>query len=65
MEQSSKLKGLERALDFAVEAEKVAGEFYGLLKLVCIGLIGWNAVQLVLHYFLKREVRKNGIAKEV
>ena len=43
----------------------IVGEFYGLLKLVCIGLIGWNAVQLVLHYFLKREVRKNGIAKEV
>ena len=43
----------------------IVSEFYGLLKLVCIGLIGWNAVQLVLHYFLKREVRKNGIAKEV
>jgi len=35
MEQSSKLKGLERALDFAVEAEKVAGEFYGLLIEMC------------------------------
>jgi len=35
MEQASKLKGLEKALDFAVEAEKVAAEFYGLLAEMC------------------------------
>ena len=43
----------------------MVNEFYGLLKLVCLGLIFWNAVPLVWTYLLKKEVKKNGIAKEV
>jgi rubrerythrin len=35
MEQATKIKGIEKALDFAVEAETVAGEFYGLLVDMC------------------------------
>lgn len=45
--------------------DNIVGEFYGLLKLVCLGLILWNAVPLVWTYLLKKEVKKNGIAKEV
>lgn len=35
MEQVPKFTGIEKALDFAVEAETVAGEFYGLLIQMC------------------------------
>ncbi len=35
MEHVTKVKGIEKALDFAVEAETVAGEFYGLLVDMC------------------------------
>jgi rubrerythrin len=35
MEHVTKVKGIEKALDFAVEAETVAGEFYGLLIDMC------------------------------
>ena len=43
----------------------IVGEFYGLLKLACIILVCWNAVPLIWTYLLKKEVKKNGIAKEV
>ena len=35
MERSSKLQGVEQALGFAIEAEKVSAEFYGLLGDAC------------------------------
>jgi len=35
MGQAEELQGIEKALDFAVEAEKIAGEFYGLLREAC------------------------------
>ena len=43
----------------------IVSEFYGLLKLACIILVCWNALPLLYTWFLKREVKKNGIAKEV
>lgn len=43
----------------------MVNEFYGLMKLVCLGLILWNAVPLVWTYLLKKEVKKNGIAGKV
>ena len=43
----------------------IVSEFYGLLKLVCLGLILWNAVPLIWTYLLKREVKKNGITTKV
>tara|TARA_R110002020_G_scaffold152174_4_gene329858 strand:+ start:1544 stop:1954 length:411 start_codon:yes stop_codon:yes gene_type:complete len=43
----------------------IVSEFYGLLKLACIILICWNALPLLYTWLLKREVKKNGIAKEV
>jgi len=35
MEQASKLESIEKALEFALEAEKVSAEFYGLLGDIC------------------------------
>ena len=35
MDQTSKIKGIEQALDFAIEAEKVSAEFYTLLGDAC------------------------------
>ena len=43
----------------------MVNEFYGLMKLVCLGLILWNAVPLVWTYLLKKEVKKNGVAGKV
>jgi len=43
----------------------MVNEFYGLMKLVCLGLILWNAVPLVWTYLLKREVKKNGVTGKV
>ena len=43
----------------------IVSEFYGLLKLACIILICWNALPLLYTWLLKREVKKNGIVKEV
>lgn len=45
--------------------DSLVSEFYGLLKLACIILICWNALPLLYTWFLKREVKKNGIVKEV
>jgi len=33
--QVEELQGIEKALDFAMEAEKIAAEFYGLLREAC------------------------------
>lgn len=45
--------------------DSILDEFYGLMKLVCLGLILWNAVPLLWTYMLKREVMKNGNDSQV
>ena len=45
--------------------DSILAEFYGLMKLLCVGLILWNAIPLVYTYLLKREVKKNAQAERV
>ena len=43
--------------------DSILDEFYSLMKLVCLGLILWNAIPIVWTYLLKKEVKviqKNG-----
>jgi hypothetical protein len=45
--------------------DSILDEFYSLMKLVCLGLILWNAIPIVWTYLLKKEVKviqKNGTA---
>lgn len=43
--------------------DSILDEFYSLMKLVCLGLILWNAIPIIWTYLLKKEVKviqKNG-----
>ncbi|KMP10409.1 hypothetical protein UZ36_07715 [Candidatus Nitromaritima sp. SCGC AAA799-C22] len=74
MDQAPKFQGIEKALDFAVEAEKVAAEFYSLLREMCNNIEvktllvllekaeydHFNRIQALREEFLKKSGENKG-----